>query len=111
EVVMKRFSVMLAIVAPMFLVACASHADKTAGGRDDLGRVTASGYTKEGCLLNLKLMARERNVRLVPDDLQVESNALMFLFPFLNHESYRCSGSFIERAKRPLSKDPLYPFD
>lgn len=109
---MKRFFVGLAVVAPLFLIACTSHVDTAAGGGPGGPRkVTASGYTKEGCLLNLKLMARERNVRLVPDDLQVETNGLMFIFPFLNHEGYRCSGSFIERAKRPLSKDPLYPFD
>src|SRR5689334_2949391 len=99
---MKRFFVVLPVLASMFFVACASHANK-----EGPGRVTASGYTKEGCLLNLKLTARERNVRLVPDDFQVEDNLLMFLFPFLNHEGYRCSGSFIE--KQPLKKDPLYP--
>lgn len=108
---MRRFFAVLAVVAPMFLVACASHVNKAAGGSDGPEKVTATGYTKEGCLLNLKLTARERNVRLVPGDLQVETPAFMFLFPFLNHEGYRCSGSFIERQKRPLSKDPLYPFD
>jgi hypothetical protein len=106
---MKRFFVLLPFVASMFLVACASHADKTAGGSDSHGRITASGYTKEGCLLNLKLAARERNVRLVPGDFQVEDNLLTFLFPFLNHEGYRCSGSFTE--KQPFKKDPLYPFE
>ena len=106
---MKRFFVVLAVVAPMFLAACASHANKATGGSDGPGRVTASGYTKEGCLLNLKLAARERNVRLVPGDFQVEDNLLTFLFPFLNHEGYRCSGSFTE--KQPFKKDPLYPFE
>ena len=77
---MKRFFVVLVVVAPLFLVACTSHVDKAAGGGPDGPRkVTASGYTKEGCLLNLKLMAHERNVRLVPDGVQVEPNALMFL--------------------------------
>jgi len=104
---MKRFFVVLPVVASMFLVACASHANKAAVP----GRVTASGYTKEGCLLNLKVIAREKNVRLVPDDLQVEANWLMLVFPFLNQEGYRCSGGFIERESRPSSKDPLYPFD
>jgi hypothetical protein len=108
---MKCFLVVvLAVLASMFLAACASRANKAAGGPDGPGRVIASGYTKEGCLLNLKLAARERNVRLVPDDLQVESNTFIFLFPFLNHEGYRCSGSFTEREK-PWTKDPLYPFD
>ncbi|MGE3977776.1 MAG: hypothetical protein AB7F94_09325 [Nitrospira sp.] len=109
---MKRFFVVLAAVAPLFLVACTSHVDTAAGGGPDGSRkVTASGYTKEGCLLNLKLAARERNVRLVPDDVQVETNMLMFFFPFLNHEGYHCSGGFIEREKRPSIKDRLYPFE
>lgn len=108
---MKLFFMVLAVVAPMFLVACVSHLNKAAGGSDGSKKVTATGYTKEGCLLNLKLTALERNVRLVPDDLQVEANSLLFLFPFSDHEGYRCSGSFVEREKRPLSKDPLYPFE
>jgi hypothetical protein len=95
----------------MFLVACASPANKATGEPSEPGRVTATGYTKEGCLLNLKLTAREKNVRLVPDDLQVGTPWFMFLFPFLNHEGYQCSASFIEREKRPVSKDSLYPFD
>lgn len=107
---MKRVHhVVCGVVASIFLVACSSHANKAAGGR--LGTLTASGYTQAGCLLNLKQTAREKNVRLVPDDVQVEVNWLMFLFPFLNHEGYQCSGSFTEREKRSLGKDPLYPID
>lgn len=108
---MKHFFVVLAAVASMSLVACASHANKGAGGSDAPGTITASGYTQEGCLLNLKLNARERNGRVMPDDLHVESNWLMLVFPFLNQEAYRCSSSFVERPKRPPSKDPLYPID
>ncbi|NGZ11126.1 MAG: hypothetical protein CV088_17375 [Nitrospira sp. LK70] len=109
---MKRFFVVLAVVAPLLLVACTSHVNQGAGGGPDGSRrITASGYTEEGCLLNLKLAAREKNVRLVPDDLQVKTNMLMYIFPFLNEEGYHCSASFIEREKRPLSKDPLYPFE
>lgn len=110
-VVMKRFFEVLTVVASLFLVACASHADKAAGGPDGRGRITASGYTEEGCLLNLKLIAREKNVRLIPDDVQTEATAFTFLTPIMDHEGYRCSGSFVEREKRPLSKDPLYPID
>jgi len=108
---MKRFCAALAVVASMFLAGCASHADKAAGGSDRSAKVTASGYTKEGCLINLKMAAREKSARLIPDDVQVDANWLMLIFPFLNQESYQCSGSFIERAKRPSSKDPLYPID
>lgn len=104
--------IVLAVVASMLLVACASQTNKGAGGGPGQpGKVTASGYTQEGCLLNLKIAAREKNVRLIPSDIQVESRFLMLLFPFLNDEGYRCSGSFTEREKRPLSKDPLYPFE
>ena len=103
--------VVLILVASMLLVACASQATKTAGGPNQSEKVTASGFTKEGCLLNLKLAAREKSVRLVPDDVQVETNWLILVFPFLNQGGYQCSGSFIERSKRPSSKDPLYPID
>ena len=108
---MKCVYATLAVVASMFLAGCASHADKTAEGSDRSARVTAAGYTKEGCLLNLKLTARERSVRLIPDGVHVEASWLMLIFPFLNQEAYRCSGSFIERVKRPTSKDPLYPME
>ncbi|CUS39342.1 hypothetical protein [Candidatus Nitrospira nitrificans] len=107
---MKRFCATLAVIASMCITGCASFAEK-AGGPDRPARVTASGYTQEGCLLNLKLAARERSVRLIPDDVQVDASWLMLIFPFLNQEAYRCSGSFIERAKRPSSKDSLYPID
>jgi hypothetical protein len=110
EVGMKHSRVAIAVAASLFFAGCSSQAQRTAGP-DQLARITAGGYTREGCLLNLKLTAREKNVRLVPDDLQVESNWLMLIFPFLNQEGYRCSASFTERTKRPLSKDPLYPID
>lgn len=108
---MKHFYAVLALIASLFLVACASQANKAAGGPGRPETVAASGYTQEGCLLNLKLAAREKNGRLAPDDVQIEANTLMFLFPFLNHEGYRCSGRFIEREKRPMVKDPHYPID
>lgn len=108
---MKCVHTVLAVIALLFLVACTSQANKTAGGSNRSEKVTASGYTKEGCLLNLKLTARERSVRLVPDEVEVEANSFMFLFPFLNHEGYRCSGSFIELKKQPVVKDSLYPIN
>lgn len=108
---MNRFYVLIAVVASMFLVACASQTNQAAGGPDRTKRVTATGYTEGGCLLNLKLAAREKNARLLPDDVQVKSNFFLSLFPFLNQEGYHCSGSFIEREKRPSGRDPLYPID
>ncbi len=108
---MKHSRVALAVAASLFFVGCSSHAQRAVGGPDQPARITAGGYTREGCLLNLKLTAREKSVRLVPDDVQVESNWLMLIFPFLNQEGYRCSATFTERTKRPLSKDPLYPID
>lgn len=108
---MKHSGVALAVAASLFFVGCSSHAQRAVGGPDHPARITAGGYTREGCLLNLKLTAREKSVRLVPDDVQVESNWLMLIFPFLNQEGYQCSASFTERTKRPLSKDPLYPID
>lgn len=104
--------VMLTIVASISLVACASQTNKAAsGGPDRLEKMTASGFTKEGCFLNLKMAAREKNVRLIPDDVEVEANWLMLIFPFLNQGGYQCSGGFTERTKRPSSKDSIYPFE
>ncbi len=108
---MKPFHGVLAVIALLFLVACASDTHTAGGASDRSGKLTASGYTEEGCLLNLKLTAREKSVRLMPDDVQVDRNFFMLLFPFLNHEGYQCSGSFTERAKRPPIKDSLYPID
>ena len=107
---MKCVHAVLAVVL-LVLVACTSQTNKTVGGSNRSDKVTASGYTKEGCLLNLKLTARERSVRLVPDEVEVEANSFMFLFPFLNHEGYQCSGSFIELKKQPVVKDSLYPIN
>ena len=51
---MKSFCVVLAVVISLFLVACASQTNKPAEeGPNRPGKVTASGYSKEGCLLNL----------------------------------------------------------
>ncbi|MGC4096893.1 MAG: hypothetical protein QM706_07230 [Nitrospira sp.] len=108
---MKCVHVVLAVIVLLFLVACTSQANKTAEGSNRSKQVSASGYTKEGCLLNLKLTAREQSVRLVPDTVEVEGNSLMFLFPFFNHEGYRCSGNFVELRKQPLVKDSLYPIN
>ncbi|NJL16243.1 MAG: hypothetical protein HC938_02660 [Nitrospira sp.] len=108
---MKIHSIVLSIVFLLLPVACTSLTKKAGTDSNQRDRVTASGYTKEGCLLNLKLEAREKNMRLNPEDVHVESNSLLFLFPFLNNEGYRCFGSVTEREKRIFSRDSLYPID
>ena len=101
----------LGILASLLLSSCASQADQVSGGAGQLGKVTANGYTKEGCFLNLKLAAREQNVRLKPDDVTVNSSALLLIFPFLNQEAYQCTGTVVERQKRATTRDNLYPID
>ncbi len=62
-------------------------------------------------MLNLKLAAREQNVRLKPDDVTLNSNILLLIFPFLNQEAYQCTGVVVERRKRLNPRDNLYPID
>ena len=101
----------LSLLASLFLSSCASQVDPVSGGTGQLGKVTANGYTKEGCLLNLKLAAREQHVRLNPADVTLDSNILLLIFPFLNQEAYQCTGSVVERQKRITTRDSLYPID
>ena len=101
----------LGIIASLFLSSCASQADQVSGGAGQLGKITANGYTKEGCMLNLKLAAREQRVRLNPDDVSLNSNIFLLMFPFLNQEGYQCTGVVVERQKRVTTRDNLYPVD
>ncbi len=101
----------LGILASLLLSSCASPTDQVSGGAGQLGKVTANGYTKEGCMLNLKLAAREQRVRLNPDDVTLNSNIFLLMFPFLNQEAYRCAGTVVERQKRFTTRDNLYPID
>lgn len=101
----------LGIIASLFLSSCASQADQVSGGAGQLGKITANGYTKEGCMLNLKLAAREQRVRLNPDDVSLNSNIFLLMFPFLNQEAYQCTGTVVERQKRFTPRDNLYPID
>lgn len=101
----------VALLTVLFLSSCASRADQVPGGASHIGKITANGYTKEGCFLNLKLAAREQNVRLKPDDVTVNSSALLLIFPFLNQEAYQCTGTVVERQKRATTRDNLYPID
>jgi hypothetical protein len=95
----------------LLVVACAPQTNKTTVDSSQSLRITASGYSKEGCLLNLKLEARERNMRLNPNDVQVESSSFRFFFPFLAREGFRCSGAVTQREKRAFTRDSLYPMD
>ena len=108
---MKIAFIGLCLTYSLFVAACAPQMKKAADDSSQAMRVTASGYSKEGCFLNLKLEARERNMRLNPDDVQVDSNPLRFLFPFFDREGYRCSGAVTEREKRVFTRDSLYPVD
>lgn len=99
------------IVVSLLMSACVSQTDKVVGESKQTERVTASGYTKEGCLLNLKLAAREQNARLNPDDVTLNSNMWLLIFPFLNQEAYQCSGVVVGRQKRINRLDSLYPID
>lgn len=101
----------LCLLASLFLSSCATQADQRPGEAGPLGKITAKGYTKEGCLLNLKLAAREQKVRLKPDDVTMDSHTLLLMFPFLNQEGYECTGVVVERQKRPTTRDSLYPID
>ena len=64
-------------------------------------RLSATGYTDYGCLVNLKTEAHERNLRLDPQSITVSSSLFSSFFAILDHEGYQCSG-----AVRP----PLRPF-
>lgn len=109
---MKIPSMLLCVAYSLFVIACAPQkTKKTAGDSSQPLRITASGYSKEGCLLNLKLEARERNMRLIPHDVHVDSDPFRFFFPFLDREGYRCSGAVTEREKRVFTRDSLYPVD
>lgn len=101
----------LVLLASIWVSSCASQADQMPAGTSPIGKVTANGYSKEGCLLNLKIAAREQNVRLKPDDVTIDSNILPLIFPFLNQEAYECTGVVVERRKRTTTRDNLYPID
>lgn len=99
------------IAASLLISACASQPEKLGGSSKQAERVTASGYTKDGCMLNLKVAAREQRARLNPDDVTLDSNILLLIFPFLNQEAYQCSAAIVERQKRVNRLDSLYPID
>lgn len=108
---MKIPFMLLCMAYSLFVVACAPQTKKATDDSRQPLRITASGFSKEVCLLNLKLEARERNMRLIPDGVQVDSSALRFFFPFFAREGYRCSGIITEREKRVFTRDSLYPVD
>jgi hypothetical protein len=111
EVAMNPAVRVLGLLTSLFLSSCASQTDQVSGEAGQPGKITANGYTKEGCFLNLKLAAREQRVRLNPDDVRLDSNTFLLIFPFLNQEAYRCTGVVVERQKRVTIRDNLYPID
>lgn len=84
-----------------FLVSCASQVDRVTGDVHEPEKLSATGYTEYGCLINLKTEAHERNVRLDPQSITVSSSLFSSFFALLDHEGYQCAG-----ATRP----PLRPF-
>ena len=98
---MRRRWIILNLGLSFLLVSCASEADKVTGNSNEPERLSATGYTDYGCLVNLKTEAHERNVRLDLQSITVSSSLFSSFFAVLDHEGYRCSG-----AVRP----PLRPF-
>jgi hypothetical protein len=108
---MKNLSMTLGLVLFLILFACAPQSDKAAPDSNQPARITASGYTKEGCLVNLKMAAHEQRMRLNPNDVTLDANSFLSFFPILNNEGYRCSAGVREPEKRFKSGDSLYPID
>jgi hypothetical protein len=110
-IAMKHFFRVMCLLYSFTLFACAAQSNTPSGESSPSKRMTASGYTKEGCLLNLKVAAREQSMRLDPNDLDASADAVALIFPFLNREGYHCSGAVSERPKRSRIPDPLYPIN
>ncbi len=98
---MRRRWMLLSLGISLFLVSCATQADQPTTNSNQSEKLSATGYTEYGCLINLKTEAHERNVRLDLQSITVSSSVFSSLFPLMDREGYRCTG-----AVRP----PLRPF-
>ena len=96
---MRRRWIILNLGLSFFLASCASETDKLKDHPNDLEKLSATGYTEYGCLINLKTEAHERNVRLDPQSISVSSGLFSSFFAILDHEGYQCSGTV--RPPRP----------
>lgn len=100
----------MGLVTAVFLLSCASPHDKRTSGEKQFGRLSATGYTEFGCLINLRDEARERSVRLKPNDFEVSQNMFSWLFPMVDREGYQCSGSILPPRPPTMGGDTsLYP--
>lgn len=98
------------LVAALFMFSCASQKEKIGSGAEEPRRISATGYTEFGCLVNLKDEARQQGVRLNPNDTGVEGSSFSWFFPLLNREGYQCSGSVLPPRRPYMGGDAsLYP--
>ena len=97
--IMRRRWIILHLGISFLLVSCASETEKLMDNPNEPEKLSATGYTEYGCLLNLKTEAHERNVRLDPQSVTVSSSLFSSFFAILDHEGYRCSGTM--RPPRP----------
>ena len=51
------------LIASLFLFSCASQNEKISSGAEQPRRISATGYTEFGCLINLKDEARQQRAR------------------------------------------------
>ncbi len=107
---MRRGWITLSLGISLFLVSCASQADRSTDNSNQPEKLSAAGYTEYGCLINLKTEAYERNLRLDPKTVTVSSSAFASLFPILDREGYRCTGSPLPPLRPFMGGDTsLYP--
>lgn len=98
------------LVASLFMFSCASQKEKVSSGAEGPRRISATGYTEFGCLVNLKDEARQQGVRLNPNDTEIERNSFSWLFPWLDREGYQCSRSVLPPRPPAMGGDTsLYP--
>lgn len=96
---MQRRWMILSLGVSFLLVSCATQPNQPPDNSNQSDRLSATGYTEYGCLINLKTEAHERNVRLDPQSITVSSRVFSSFFAVLDHEGYECTGAV--RPPRP----------
>lgn len=109
---MRRRWIILNLSMAFFLVSCASETETLRDNPNGPEKLSATGYTEYGCLVNLKTEAHERNVRLDPKSITVNSSLFSSFFAVLDHEGYQCSG-MVRAPLRPFmgGDTSLYPIN